>query len=86
MLASDQIIHKLAKKNELKSEVQIDFSQSYAKTLETWFYNFQEYWQQIETLNFDKKFKNTWDMYLAYCRGGFLNERISVSQYLLENK
>jgi len=34
----------------------------------------------------DKKFKNTWDMYLAYCRGGFLNERISVSQYLLENK
>jgi len=25
-------------------------------------------------------------MYLAYCRGGFLNKRISVSQYLLENK
>ena len=86
MLASNQIIHNLAEKNELKSEIQIDFSQSYAKTLETWFYNFQKYWQQIETLNFDKKFKNTWDMYLAYCRGGFLNERISVSQYLLENK
>ena len=86
MLASNQIIHNLAEKNELKSEIQIDFSQSYAKTLETWFDNFQKYWQQIETLNFDKKFKNTWDMYLAYCRGGFLNERISVSQYLLENK
>ena len=37
MLASDQIIHKLAEKNELKSEIQIDISQSYAKTLETWF-------------------------------------------------
>ena len=86
MLASDQIIHKLVKNNELTSIAQRDFPQSYARTLETWFYNFQDCWEQVEALSFDKKFKNTWDMYLAYCRGGFLNERISVSQYLLENK
>ena len=86
MLASDQIIHKLAENNELKPTTQKDFPQSYAKTLETWFYNFQDCWEQVEALSFDRKFKNTWDMYLAYCRGGFLNERISVSQYLLENK
>lgn len=86
MLASDKIIHGLAETNGLKTEVQKEFSESYAKTLETWFNNFQKCWDKIETLNFDKKFKNTWDMYLAYCRGGFLNERIFVSQYLLKNK
>ena len=86
MLASNKIIHKLAENNELKSISQKNFPESYAKTLETWFINFQDRWDQVEALGFDKKFKNTWDMYLAYCRGGFLNERISVSQYLLENK
>tara|TARA_B100000212_G_scaffold140463_1_gene105785 strand:- start:681 stop:1424 length:744 start_codon:yes stop_codon:yes gene_type:complete len=86
MLASNKIIHGLAETNGLKTEVQKEFSESYARTLETWFNNFQKCWDQIETLNFDKKFKNTWDMYLAYCRGGFLNERIFVSQYLLKNK
>ncbi len=86
MLASNKIIHRLAKNNELKSISQKNFPESYAKTLETWFINFQDRWDQVEALGFDKKFKNTWDMYLAYCRGGFLNERISVSQYLLENK
>ena len=86
MLASNKIIHKLVENNELKSISQKNFPESYAKTLESWFINFQNRWDQVEALGFDKKFKNTWDMYLAYCRGGFLNERISVSQYLLENK
>jgi len=86
MLASNEIIHKLAQNNKLKPISQKNFPKSYAKTLETWFINFQDRWDQVEALGFDKKFKNTWDMYLAYCRGGFLNERISVSQYLLENK
>ena len=86
MLASNKIIHQLAENNELKSISQKNFPESYAKTLEAWFLNFQDCWDQVGSLGFDKKFKNTWDMYLAYCRGGFLNERISVSQYLLENK
>ena len=86
MLASNKIIHELADNNKLKPISQKDFPESYAKTLETWFLSFQDSWDKVEVLGFDKKFKNTWDMYLAYCRGGFLNERISVSQYLLENK
>ena len=86
MLASNKIIHQLAENNGLKSLSQKDFPESYAKTLEAWFFNFQNCWSEVEALGFDKKFKNTWDMYLAYCRGGFLNERISVTQYLLENK
>ena len=37
-------------------------------------------------MGFDAKFKRTWDMYLAYCRGGFLNGQLEVSQYLLKVK
>ena len=86
MLASDKVIHELANNNELKLLDQKDFPESYAKTLETWFINFQECWHKVNLQGFDKNFKNTWDMYLAYCRGGFLNGRISVTQYLMEKK
>ena len=86
MLASDKVIHELANNNELKLLDQKDFPESYAKTLEKWFINFQECWHKVNLQGFDKNFKNTWDMYLAYCRGGFLNGRISVTQYLMEKK
>ena len=86
MLASNEIIHRLSGSKNLNVTQQKNFGSSYAKTLEIWFKNFQKAWRMVETMGFDEKFKNKWDMYLAYCRGGFLSERISVSQYLLEAK
>ena len=86
MLASNEIIHRLSGSKNLNVTQQKNFGSSYATTLEIWFKNFQEAWRVVETMGFDEKFKNKWDMYLAYCRGGFLSERISVSQYLLEAK
>ena len=86
MLASNKIIHQLSGSKNLEITQQNDFGSSYAKTLEIWFENFQKAWRVVETMGFDERFKNKWDMYLAYCRGGFLSERISVSQYLLEAK
>ena len=86
MLASNKIIHQLSGSKNLEITQQNDFGSSYAKTLEIWFENFQKAWRIVETMGFDERFKNKWDMYLAYCRGGFLSERISVSQYLLEAK
>ena len=86
MLASNEIIHRLSGSKNLNVTQQKNFCSSYATTLEIWFKNFQEAWRMVETMGFDEKFKNKWDMYLAYCRGGFLSERISVSQYLLEAK
>ena len=86
MLASNEIIHRLSESKNLEITQQNDFGSSYAKTLEIWFENFQKAWREVETMDFDERFKNKWDMYLAYCRGGFLSERISVSQYLLEAK
>ena len=86
MLASNEIIHRLSGSKNLNVTQQKNFGSSYAQTLEIWFKNFQKAWRMVETMGFDEKFKNKWDMYLAYCRGGFLSERISVSQYLLEAK
>ena len=75
-----------ANKFDLENIKTTNFAKSYAKTLETWYEKFQIAWSDIEKMGFDAKFKRTWDMYLAYCRGGFLNGQLEVSQYLLKVK
>ena len=85
-LASDKLFIDKARKFDLENIKTINFAKSYAKTLETWYENFQIAWSDIEEMGFDAKFKRTWDMYLAYCRGGFLNGQLEVSQYLLKIK
>ena len=85
-LASDQLFIDEANKFDLENIKTTNFAKSYAKTLETWYENFQIAWGDIEKMGFDAKFKRTWDMYLAYCRGGFLNGQLEVSQYLLKVK
>ena len=85
-LASDRLFIDEANKFDLENIKTTNFAKSYAKTLETWYENFQIAWGDIEKMGFDAKFKRTWDMYLAYCRGGFLNGQLEVSQYLLKVK
>ena len=85
-LASDKLFIDEARKFDLENIKTTNFAKSYAKTLETWYENFQTAWSDIEEMGFDAKFKRTWDMYLAYCRGGFLNGQLEVSQYLLKIK
>ena len=85
-LASDKLFIDKARKFDLENIKTTNFAKSYAKTLETWYENFQIAWRDIEEMGFDAKFKRTWDMYLAYCRGGFLNGQLEVSQYLLKVK
>ena len=78
-LASDKLFIDKARKFDLENIKTTNFAKSYAKTLETWYENFQIAWSDIEEMGFDAKFKRTWDMYLAYCRGGFLNGQLEVS-------
>ena len=85
-LASDKLFVDEARKFDLENIKTTNFAKSYAKTLKTWYENFQIAWSDIEEMGFDAKFKRTWDMYLAYCRGGFLNGQLEVSQYLLKIK
>jgi cyclopropane-fatty-acyl-phospholipid synthase len=57
------------------------FGKDYAATLEKWHIKFKETETEILTQGFDKKFINIWETYLAYCRGGFLAQRIDVGQF-----
>ena len=67
---------KLAKTN--------DYGLHYAKTLSYWREEFLNKWPIIqEKQGFDKRFKNMWELYLAYCEGGFKSGMIDVKQMLL---
>ncbi len=85
-LSSDKVFKENAANSELIASDITNFAASYAKTLEIWYKNFQKEWNAIGKIGFDEKFKRTWDMYLSYCRGGFLNNQLEVSQYKLTHK
>lgn len=59
------------------------FGDSYAKTLRQWRDTFLASWQDIAPLGFDERFRRMWEMYLAYCEGGFRGEAINVGQFKL---
>jgi len=60
------------------------FGESYARTLNEWNRRFQRAWPQIEAMGYSKRFKRTWEYYLAYCEGGFRSKAIDVGLYLME--
>ena len=59
----------------------------YAKTLEKWRHDFLNKWPQISEMGeFDTRFKRMWELYLAYCEGGFKSGMIDVKQMMLTKK
>ena len=83
-LACPRVISELASANDLEIVNTVSFPLSYSKTLEEWHGRFQTAWPEIMSKGFDQEFKRTWDMYLAYCRGGFANGRLLVNQYTFQ--
>jgi cyclopropane-fatty-acyl-phospholipid synthase len=59
------------------------FGDSYARTLRHWRDSFLAAWNNIEPLGFDDRFRRMWEMYLAYCEGGFRAAAINVGQFKL---
>jgi cyclopropane-fatty-acyl-phospholipid synthase len=59
------------------------FGGSYAVTLRTWRERFLTAWAKIEPLGFDTRFRRMWEMYLAYCEGGFRAGALDVGQLKL---
>ena len=56
----------------------------YAKTLEQWRVDFLKHWPTISAdQGFDMRFKRMWELYLAYCEGGFKSGMIDVKQMAL---
>jgi cyclopropane-fatty-acyl-phospholipid synthase len=60
-----------------------NFGLSYAQTLNEWNRRFQRAWPEIETMGYSRKFKRTWEYYLAYCEGGFRSKAIDVGLYVI---
>jgi cyclopropane-fatty-acyl-phospholipid synthase len=59
------------------------YGESYARTLKQWRDSFLHAWSTIEPLGFDDRFRRMWEMYLAYCEGGFRARAINVGQFKL---
>ena len=68
---------------KLQFDHAVMFGDSYATTLQQWRARFLAAWANIERLGFDERFRRMWEMYLAYCEGGFRAQAINVGQFKL---
>ena len=59
-----------------------DLSPHYAETVRRWRERFAANARQAEALGYDLRFRRMWDLYLAWCEGGFVERRIGVAQIL----
>lgn len=62
------------------------FGLHYAKTLKLWRDRFLAAWPEIANQHFDERFKRIWELYLAYCEGGFKAGQIDVNHMLIERQ
>lgn len=74
-----------------KAGLQINYSYGfgldYAKTLSNWRDRFIGAWPKLANeAKFDNRFFKMWELYLAYCEGGFRGGIIDVKQMLITHK
>ncbi len=62
------------------------FGMDYARTLAMWRQRFLDAWPRLSEMGFDQHFKNMWELYLAYCEGGFRTNYIDVKHVVLGTK
>ena len=62
------------------------YASDYARTLQEWRARFLASWPSLAGDKFDNRFKRMWELYLAYCEGGFRAGMIDVKQILLMHK
>ena len=60
-----------------------DLTGHYVRTLRCWRENFLAHIDRVRTLGYDRRFQRMWELYLAYCEGGFGGGRIGDVQLLL---
>ena len=84
MLPSPERLNAEFDKAGLKLVGQEDFAPDYARTLAQWHQRFIKVWPEVEALGFDKRFRQMWRYYLAYCEAGFSTRSIDVSHFTLQ--
>jgi cyclopropane-fatty-acyl-phospholipid synthase len=60
-----------------------DLTTHYVRTLRCWRENFIAHLDRVRSLGYDGRFQRMWELYLAYCEGGFGGGRIGDVQLLL---
>jgi len=85
-LPSLKSINLLSKKSGLKIDNFQLYGEHYCSTLQKWRKSFQNSWENISRLGFDKNFKKMWNFYLSYCEAGFKSKNIDLIQFSLCNK
>ena len=85
VLPSKKQLKELSKEIGLSFREQLNFKNSYAKTLQMWNNKFQKAWPNIASQQgFSIRFKKMWEYYLAYCEVGFITGATDVSHFILK--
>jgi len=83
MLPSMPLLNDPIRNAGLRMQAVEGFGQHYADTLKVWRERFLAAWPELDGKGFDANFKRMWELYLAYCEGGFRAGSIDVKQMLL---
>ncbi|MEK9622310.1 MAG: cyclopropane-fatty-acyl-phospholipid synthase family protein [Alphaproteobacteria bacterium] len=86
MLPSLPVLEAPLSKAGLTLVKETGYGLHYAKTLAEWRERFNAAWPELAEGRFDTRFKRMWELYLAYCEGGFRGGMIDVKQMLLMHK
>lgn len=73
----DEVLHKTG---DLFMHDLEDLGADYAKTLSTWYDNFNSALTEVREQGFDEPFIRSWNYYLKYCEAAFASRNISVVQ------
>ena len=77
------ISRSVARVTDLRPIQLEDITAHYVRTLRCWRENFLAQLERVRSLGYDGRFQRMWELYLAYCEGGFGGGRIGNVQLLL---
>ena len=86
MLPSMPMLQKPVAQAGLELVAENGYASDYARTLQEWRARFLASWPSLAGDKFDNRFRRMWELYLAYCEGGFRAGMIDVKQILLMHK
>jgi cyclopropane-fatty-acyl-phospholipid synthase len=79
----DVISRSVARVTDMRQVHLEDITAHYVSTLRCWRENFNAHLDKVRSLGYDGHFQRMWELYLAYCEGGFGGGRIGDVQLLL---
>jgi len=77
------ISRSVARVTDMRPIALEDITAHYVRTLRCWRENFAAQLERVRSLGYDGRFQRMWELYLAYCEGGFGGGRIADVQLLL---